>query len=263
MQINFDLISDLHVETWTTKFDWSHQATSPYCIVVGDVSANIKVLRETLAHLGQCYQGVFYIDGNDEHRHMLTELDSSYNRITKAISNIPNVVYLQDNVVIINGVAILGTCGWWGWDFNPSLDYQKSVEWYLHRHQIPDHVADDIKQRSLHDTAYMVNSVKKLQTHKDVKSIVMVTHTMPDPRLVSHDIDLSDDFRFNTMGNAYMNLVFDVDTENKISTWCVGHYHKGVDQIIDGVRYVSHCRGRGDTPWKQEAYYPKRIIIDY
>jgi hypothetical protein len=32
------------------------------------------------------------------------------------------VVYLQDNVVVINGVAILGTNGWWGFDFDNTID---------------------------------------------------------------------------------------------------------------------------------------------
>ena len=51
MEFNFDLISDLHIETWPT-FDWTGQATSPYCLVVGDVARDRKLLMETLKHLG-------------------------------------------------------------------------------------------------------------------------------------------------------------------------------------------------------------------
>ena len=64
MTFTFDLISDLHIETWE-EFDWTHQATSPYCIVVGDVCRDRQVLIDTLTHLGEQYAGVFYIDGND------------------------------------------------------------------------------------------------------------------------------------------------------------------------------------------------------
>jgi hypothetical protein len=68
MQFNFDLISDLHLGPHET-FDWTDQATSPVCVVAGDISRDIEVTKETLEHLGKCYQAVFYIDGNNEFRY--------------------------------------------------------------------------------------------------------------------------------------------------------------------------------------------------
>jgi UDP-2,3-diacylglucosamine pyrophosphatase LpxH len=53
------------------------------------------------------------------------------------------------------------------------------------------------------------------------------------------------------------------DTENKIKAWCFGHYHRSVDRTIDGIRYVNNCKGRGNTPWSQAVYYPKRITIEF
>ena len=50
MTVSFDLISDLHVETWDS-FDWTGQATSPYCVVAGDVARNRDRLLEALEHL--------------------------------------------------------------------------------------------------------------------------------------------------------------------------------------------------------------------
>ena len=112
------------------------------------------------------------------------------------------------------------------------------------------------------DAMYMVSAVKKLQTHLDVKKIIMVTHTVPDPVLISHDLSLANSWKFNTMGNRYMRQVFDVDTERKIHTWCFGHYHNSVDQNRNGIRYLSHGRGRGNTPYGQHVYYPRRVVID-
>jgi predicted phosphodiesterase len=261
MQFNFDLISDLHVETWN-QFDWTGQATSPYCIVAGDVAQDREVLRETLRHLGQCYQGVFYIDGNDEHRHTLEDLGNSYRFLNRTVDNIEGVVYLQDNVVIINGVAILATNGWWSYDMDPALDYDQSQQWYQDRMQTTLSTADSITGLAFNDVTYMINSVRKLQTHQDVRSIVLVTHTVPAPWIITHDIDLVDTWRFNCMGNPHMQLILNEDTENKIHTWCFGHYHKSVDRDLHGIRYVNNCRGRGDTEWSQPVYYPKRITVD-
>ena len=261
MNFAFDLISDLHVETWP-NFDWTYQATAPYCIVAGDIGRDIEMVRDTLTHLGQCYKGVFYIDGNDEHRYSLDDLGRSYAVLNRAIDNIPNVVYMQDNVVIINGVAILATNGWWGFDFDPALDYDQAQEWCKDRYNLTQSTIEQMTAISYTDTAYMSNSIRKLQTHKDVRAIVCVTHTVPVPELVKYDLEIVDTWRFNTMGNRHMQVALDEDTENKIKVWCFGHYHRPVDQLWAGVRYVSNCRGRGDTDWKQPVYFPKRIEVE-
>lgn len=262
MQFSFDLISDLHIESWT-EFNWEGQATSPYCVVAGDVAKDPEIIHQTLEHLSQCYQSVFYIDGNEEHRYYLDNLGYSYQLLNHNLQSIDNLVYMQDNVVIINGIAILATNGWWGFDFDTDLDTDQSRMWYCDKNDVPTFVADSITSLALNDTAYMVNSVRKLQTYQDVKSIIIVTHTVPAPWLVNHDIDLVDTWRFNQLGNKHMRLVLEEDTEHKIKTWCFGHYHKSVDRFQDGIRYVNNCRGRGDTDWSQSPYYPKRIAIDY
>jgi predicted phosphodiesterase len=263
MQFAFDLISDLHIETWPESFDWTGQATSTVCVVAGDVCRNRSLLLKTLRHLGTCYQAVFYIDGNDEHTDHMACLDAGYQYLSQEIERIPNVVYLQDNVVVIDGVAIVGTSGWWAFDFDLSLDVAESSDWYAARHNLSPQVIKTISQLAIGDALYMSASVKRLQTHQDVKKIIMVTHTVPDPALVVHDIDLAGTARMNTVGNRYMMQALAADTEKKIHTWCFGHYHGSVDQVRSGVRFVNNCRGRGNTPYSQQVYYPRRVVIDY
>lgn len=261
MQFSFDLISDLHVETWPA-FDWTNQATSPYCVVIGDVARDRKILVDTLRHLGRCYQGVFYIDGNDEHKNYWGNLGQSYRDMAAYVDKIKNVVFMQDNVVIVNGVALLAANGWWSFDFDANIDVEQTHAWFENRYGVDNVTSIAVTSLAINDAAYMANSVKKLQTHKDVKKIVMITHTVPAPWLVTHDIDLADHYRFNCTGNPHMQLVLDHDTEHKISHWCFGHYHRPVDRDFADIRWVNNCRGRGDTPWKQEVYYPKRITVE-
>jgi hypothetical protein len=262
MQFAFDLISDLHVETWK-EFDLYGQATSPVCVVAGDVCRDRLTLLKTLRHLGQCYQVVFYIDGNDEHMNFLETLDASYADLADEIQKIPNVVYLQNNVIVVDGVAIVGTMGWWSFDFDLGIDSDQAELWYRNKFNLSPQATHTIRQTALGESLYMGASVKRLQTHQDVKKIVMVSHTVPDPALVSHDIDLAGSYRMNTVGNRYMMQALAADTEKKIHTWCFGHYHGSVDQIRSGVRFVNNCRGRGDTKYCQHVYYPKRIVISY
>ena len=265
MSLAFDLISDLHLETWTGEFDWTGQPTSPVCVVAGDISSDPRIVRNCLKHLSNCYAAVFYIDGNDEHRYRFHELGQSYQELARSVNRLNRVTYLQDNVVVIDGVAVIGTNGWWGYDLDESIDRdhckQHMVDWYAKI--IPDKEInpEELSDLSRRDVAYLVNSVQRLQTHNDVKKIVIVTHTVPGANLIKHDIDLSGTTQFNHMGNRLMHLVHTNDTEKKISHWCFGHYHGSVDQTINGIRFVNNCRGRGDTPYRQDAYFPKRIDV--
>lgn len=261
MSFAFDLISDLHIETWPA-LNWSDQATSPFCVVAGDIARDRTSIVEILTHLSRCYQAVFYIDGNDEHFHYLDNLSASYVDLITEVEKIPNVVYLQDNVVVIDGVAILGTNGWFGFDFDLDIDSDQAMQWCQEKYNISPATTESISRMASNDAAYMVSSIKRLQTHNDVKKIVMVTHTVPDPSLISHDIELAGSMRFNTMGNRYMMQALGADTERKIHTWCFGHYHGAVDQVRRNIRFVNNCRGRGDTKYSQYAYYPRRIVID-
>jgi UDP-2,3-diacylglucosamine pyrophosphatase LpxH len=262
MEFSFDLISDLHVETWD-NFDWTGQATSPYCVIAGDVSQDRRRMVETLKHLGNCYQGVFFIDGNDEHRNYLEHLGQSYYELSKYVDKFKNVVFMQDNVVIVNGVAFVACNGWYSFSLNPKIDFNQTVSWFNARYGVSASVAGTIASMALTDAAYLRNSIRKLQMHQDVKAIVIVTHTVPAPWLIEHDLELENHYRFNTTGNEHLQIALDEDSENKIKAWCFGHYHRSIDRQFENVRYVNNCRGRGNTPWSQSVYYPKRITIEF
>jgi len=258
--MNFDLISDIHRETWD-NFDWEGQPTSQYCIVAGDVARDRTLVLDTLEQLSKVYLGVFYVDGNDEHKNYAEDLTTSYNELAELIAPMENVIYLHDNVVVMNGIAILATNGWWSYDFDPSLDLEQSVTWVQHKDKISQMAAIGINATAYRDAGYLANSVAKLQTYQDVKSIIIVTHTVPTPEIIKHDLQLVDSWRFNSMGNSRIQDAIKEDCENKIKLWCFGHYHRPVDTVIDGIRYVSNPRGRGDTEFSQPTYYPKRITV--
>lgn len=262
MTFTFDLISDLHVETWDTKFDWLGQATSPICVVAGDVARDHEVLEETLQHLSKCYQAVFYIDGNDEHKNYLNNLAESYQDVAQLIDNHDRLVYLQNNVIITSGVAFLSTNGWWNWDFAPEIDIEQCRQWWCDKNEYHPDIAELIAQLAESDAGYLANSISRLQTHPDVKKIVVITHTVPEYLLIAHDVDLDGTYRAGTMGNSLMQEALEYDTQNKISHWCFGHYHGKVDRTINGIRYMNNCRGRGDTRYRQFVYYPLRIEVN-
>jgi Icc-related predicted phosphoesterase len=261
MQVSFDLISDLHVDTWPEPFDWTGMSTSVICVVAGDISRDKEVVYKTLEHLGQCYKAVIYIDGNDEHRWTLDQLYPNYQELAQQIASIENVVFLQDNVVVIDGVGFIGTNGWWTFDFDNHDSYDASKQWFADRYKVDLQTAKVIEEMAMHDFRYLTKSIKRLQTHQDVKELVVVTHTPPTVELLQHDIELAGTHMLNCSGNSHLMKTFIEDTEGKINTWCFGHYHNDVDRMLHGVRFVNNCRGRSGTPWSKSVYHPKKITV--
>lgn len=261
MTLAFDLISDLHVESWDS-FDWSGQATSPICVIAGDIARDPTRFRDTVEHISKNYQVTMVIDGNEEHKYNWDGLTSNTDDMQELLKDIPKVVYLHNNVVILNGVAFLGTNGWWSWDFDPSIDESQCFSWFCSSYHCNSTVPHLIKGLSRMEVQYLTNSIAQLQTHPEVKRIVIVTHTVPAVDLIEHDASLSGSYRINGMGTS-MRSALEADTQNKVRHWCMGHYHGSIDQIWDGVRYVNNPRGRGDTVWRQVAYYPKRIEVSF
>lgn len=116
--ISFDLISDLHIDMWN---DNNISPTSLYCIVAGNIARDRGTVIDALYQLSKLYKKVFYIDGTVEHLNYLGDMDSSYEDLKEEIEMISDVVYLQNNVVIADGYAILGTNGWWDYQFEPTF----------------------------------------------------------------------------------------------------------------------------------------------
>jgi predicted phosphohydrolase len=260
MSLTFDLISDLHLETWPGNFDWSSQPTSAWCIVAGDVCRDLDLLGQTLQHLGKCYQGVFYIDGNDEHHGQYHDLNSNYQRIHRLLKSIDNVVYLQNNVVIVEETAILGTNGWWTFDFDQNLDPQQTMDWWCQAYDLSPDLPDMIRSTSVRDCRYLSRSLAKLQ-NEQVKNIVVVTHTVPYHKIISHDIELCHQPLFSVMGTDALIMASQQDVLDKIHTWCFGHYHGSVDQVHHGMRFVNNCRGRANSPYRKTVFHPLRIEV--
>lgn len=262
MKIHFDLISDLHVDTWEDPFSWEGKATSLYAVVAGDISRERSDLKPVLKELSSHYKLVVFVDGNDEHRWELENLGQSYESLRSDISGIHNVVWLQDNSVVVDGVAFVGVNGWTGFDFDCDLSYQDSKRWLEEKYGVSMYAGQQIEALSLSDAGFLCKTVSKLQTHHDVRKIVLITHYVPNVQLIEHDVALEGTHALNCTGNSMLSRCLDEDHENKVHTWCFGHYHSDVDTTIGNIRYVNNCRGRSGTDWCKPVYYPKRIEID-
>jgi len=257
MAIEFDLISDLHLVD--NDFDWSGQATSGFCLVLGDIALDRKILVETMKKIADNYVMVMYIDGNLELKNNLTNLDHGYQTLVQDLKKIKNLNFMYDNMIVLNDVAFVGCNGWWTFDFHDQFSGHDAEQWYC---RVVGHPCDttQISLSAINDLSYLHNSIKKLQQHNEIRHIVIGTHTVPRLDLIQHNLDFVNNIKLNVMGNQLLDHVRIIDRKNKIHTWCFGHYHGTVDRIIDNVRYVNNCRGRKQGDFL--PYYPKRIVIN-
>lgn len=224
MKIGFDVISDLNLSP-NDSFNWENKATSLYCIVAGNISNDLRTIGITLAHLSTCYQGVFYTLGSLEYKDS-PDIDKRSEDLESLCSSLRNVVLLQHQVVIIDGIAILGCNGWYENADSANLVNEAKIQ--IERY-------DDIR--------YLKSSIEKLQRHLDVKKIVIVSNAIPAAALCFGEVPDS------LPEQIPLNLALIADTEKKVSHWVYGTYKKIVDTTINDINYIANPYFKGNSYW--------------
>ena len=230
MKIGFDVISDLNLKP-NELFSWEGKATSLYCIIAGNISNDLRTIHQTLLHLSHFYQGVFYTAGSLEYEGAVN-IPEHTNELFKICKTIRNVAYLHNHVVIIDGIAIVGTNGWYNTNFDNILLGAEELE--IERYE---------------DIGYLGNSIERLQLHLDVKKIVIVSHSVPSEELFFGE----EPDEIYTIAPLRLSLIKDL--EAKVTHWIYGNYDKTVDTVIDGINYVNN------SYYKRNPYWAKRIEI--
>lgn len=234
MKIGFDVISDLNLSP-DESFNWEGKATSLYLIIAGNISSDLRVVYQTLLHLSKLYQGVFYIHGSTEFKDSIN-IKHKLNEIQRICKTIKNVAFLENNVVIVDGIAVLGVNGWFcNYGTTDNLNNLTSI------------ISMAINQE---DAAYLYMTLEKLQLHLDVKKIIVVSASVPGPELYFGQLPE------NHESFLPLNASLIVDTEKKVSHWIYGTYDKKVTIEIDNVNYINN------SYYKERPYWAKRFEID-
>lgn len=228
MEIGFDLIGDLNLDP-EDSFNWEGKSTSLYCIVTGNVSYDLRTVFQVLSHLSRFYQGIFYVPGLLEYETAIDH-ETRTRELATLIKRIPKVAILYHHVVIIDGVAILGANGW-------SADN-------------PNDIDRELVRDRLEDIAYLDKSILKLQTHLDVKKILVITSCIPGRQLYFGKVPE------HTEDHIYPVHCLRSDTEMKVTHWAFGGTERHVDTVINGITYITN-------PYQKKLpYWAKRINVE-
>jgi hypothetical protein len=227
--IGFDLISDLNLSP-EDSFNWEGKATSLYCIIAGNISEDLRTIKQTLSHLSKFYQGIFYTLGSLEY-HNISDIVKRTNEIRKACHSVRNLAIMHHHVVVIDGIAVIGANGWYG---NTTYDEETASIIEVHRNE---------------DILYLKNTIERLQKHLDVKKIVIVSNSVPGIELYFGEHPETVDIQLN------LNIALIADTENKVSHWLYGTYGKVVDTNINDINYINN------SSFNRNPYWAKRVEI--
>jgi hypothetical protein len=228
-EISFDIISDLNLNP-DDNFNWDNKATSLYCIVAGNISSNLRTVIQVLIHLSSKYQGVFFVPGKLEYSNCKLFADRTKELLAVG-EGIPNLVILYNSVIVVDGIALLGSNGWG--NIENSMD-SKNIAMTAAKYE---------------DFTYLISSLGKLQKHIDVKKIVAITSAVPREDLYFGEMPE------NVVDQIPLQNILEADTERKVSHWVFGTYNKPVELTIDNINYINNAKNQ------YGPYHAKRLSI--
>lgn len=258
--MKFDLISDLHEDFWNQdqQVRWEGIGTSLVAVVLGDVSRDPEVTYKTVVDISKYYKYVIFVDGNHEHNNQC-DIQEHNQLMRQRFNKYHNIQYLNRNAIVVDGVAFVGVNGWWTFDFMEPEISREDCYWYFASNFIySEPFMQEVMDTARQDATTMCEIVAKLTMDSAVNEIVILTHTAPfnkfmDVQQPQHPA------HYSRCGSSYLSKIIDFDINNKINIWCFGHVHQEFDEVINGIRYICHPRGRLDDSPQNIFYYPKLI----
>jgi hypothetical protein len=260
--MKFDLASDLHKEFWdpTEQIKWDGIGTSFLAVVLGDISFDINETYKTIVEISKHYKFVIFVDGNHEHNNECG-FQQHNQQLKSDLGKYQNISFLNRSAIVLDGTAFVGANGWWTFDFmEPDISKNEAYEFFLHNNIFSEPFMYEVYSSARDDALVLGEIISKLTVDPAVNEIVMLTHTAPLKRFTDF-VNPQHPVHFSRCGNSYMNNILNFDIGKKIKTWCFGHVHQDFDEVIDGIRYICHPRGRKDDMPHNVYYYPKMIEI--
>ncbi len=259
--MQFDLVSDLHIDVWDESHqeDWLRHQSSNVLVVAGDVSDWVEQTCEYVDRvLCVAYDTVLIVDGNHEHQPQFPSLKKSVSNWEKCISQ-TDAVYLGFAPVKVDGVNFFGKCGWWSFDFGePNVSEQTSMDALIKGTTWGRDTYLAQKCQGLEDAIWLKEQMSEMQKQDD--PVVVVTHSLPHPSCISWNIYPQNNAFVGLYGNSYYDWTFEKDRKNLIKYWLFGHNHDCKDIPYGDARLISNPRGRPED-WNRREYKPITLEV--
>lgn len=242
-------MSDLHLEL-DVDFDIPHLATDQDTVLIlaGDIGYAKKKYTyvDFIDRVSPRFKAVVYVLGN--HDYWGSNLLSAPTKIWNELVDYDNVHVLENETVVIDGVAFIGATLWTNMNNHDVMtleqarltmnDYKKvrhgppsePWKWKL----TPSHtVSQFIKSRN-----YIFSEIVKQKN--DGNQVVVVTHHAPSFKSV--ELNRKGDL----LNGAYVSeLFYDIDDlqDKQPFAWIHGHLHESFDYMLSDTRVICNPYG--------------------
>lgn len=256
--MQFDVVSDLHVEHWTEfPYDWKRHKQSDNVIIAGDVADDLQTTVDQLKKACDVYDRVVYISGNHEATQYYHNLFLVGPLISHMMQGCPNFFNLDMEDVVLGNLAIIGKTGWWDFRIGePDIPFNLSkshfdTAWCALNHTS---VVNNILNAAHSNYCKLRDSV---DTHQRAgRDICLVTHTVPHKKLLSIDYP-TDALASSYYGNS---LIMSLIQEPAVKYAIFGHSHDQSVCVLDNTVCVNNARGRPHD-YNRKVYKPYSILM--
>jgi predicted phosphodiesterase len=233
-------------------------------IVAGDVSHHDDRIRRALAAFKEVASVVAYVPGNHDLWYDVpsaaTRSDlNTWNRYRselRAIAEECGAHYLPAGPLVIDGVALVGSCGWY--------DYSLAPQWLL-EHVTEEAIASKQYGRIQWSDARLIafrgpdgslmrdadvaktmereleQQLAEVESRTDVKDVVAITHHQPFREVVHRTGTLPWEFFTAFMGSVGLGEV--IKKSSKVRAAVYGHSHVVGDQQLGDLRVLGTALG--------------------
>jgi Icc-related predicted phosphoesterase len=248
------LLSDLHLE----YADLRQKLAIPdadVCVIAGDLcraSANgVHWLARHVVHAMPCV----YVAGN--HEYYKSSIKEGLEDGRSAAAGFPDVHFLENNIVVIDGVRFIGATLWTDY----RIEGHPEVAMFNARERMNDYrqIAKQRNpwQRFVPETAFRMHQQSRLFIDSALKAdpmkSVVVTHHLPHARSIPSR------FQGDLLNAAYASDLSAVIESGRPALWVHGHTHDSCDYMVDDTRVVCNPRGYDDENSAFEPVLTVRI----
>ena len=242
---NIGLVSDLHLEG--SGMDSLFNPDWDYLVIAGDLSANYNAMENFFAYKIPTHIPVIYVLGNHEYEGK--RIDTVIPKIREIIKPYENVILLDNESVIIDGIKFIGSTLWTNFELygNEIEKIKENMHWA--NYNISDfswmfkkndkekyelYKPEDMRKESLKAIEFLK---KELMDDSFEGNKVVISHFAPCNQSINKDF--SDKEKFNS--SYWVNSLEELMGYSKY--WLHGHTHDNYNYNINGTEVICNPRG--------------------
>jgi predicted phosphodiesterase len=229
----FQIVSDVHIESNKTTLCDVIKPIAPILILAGDVGQptddNYHIFFE---YVTSNWEKIIYVSGNHEYYDTtgIMTMNRVDNMINDMVDKYDNLYYLNNDVIEIDGITIIGSTLW----SNPIHD-EKLNDFKMN---IFDDIGTITLPRFRKLNTDCIDFLEKTLKYKKGKTIV-ITHFLPlKNKYIPNSKYITTPEMDSYLGNDLEYLM------NKTDIWISGHTHQIFDIDYNGTKWLCNAYGQ-------------------